>query len=83
LPLNFTPNVFLNSNNISSLIETLKHELASWAINFNIPRNALNELLLILKKVPGLSELPKDSRSVLITRNINETSNLTIVEPGV
>jgi len=83
LPLDFTPNVSLNSNDTSSLIETLKHKLASWAINFNIPRNALNELLLILKKVPGLTELPKDSRSVLRTRKINETSNLTMVDPGV
>lgn len=52
-------------------------------INFNIHYGTFNALLLILRKVPGLTEVPKDSRSVLRTRNINETLNLTTVDPGI
>lgn len=36
----------------------------------------------VLRKVPVLSQLPKDSRTILQTRTMNETANLTTVEPG-
>ncbi|CAI6351217.1 unnamed protein product [Macrosiphum euphorbiae] len=71
------------TNHPSDLCDEIRKKLASWAVEFNIPRNALNALLLILRQFPGFTELPKDSRSVLKTRNINETACLTIIEPGV
>lgn len=56
--------------------------MKNWAINFNISYNALDGLLPILKKIPSLTRLPKDSRSILKTRIVNETLILTTIEPG-
>jgi len=57
--------------------------LCQWAVNFNINHNALDGLLVILKKIPTLSQLPKDSISILNTRKINETLCLTTINPGL
>jgi len=58
--------------------------LCQWAVNFKINHNALDGLLVILKKIPMLSKLPKDSRSILDTRKINETQQcLTTINPGL
>jgi len=57
--------------------------LCQWAVKFNINHNALDGLLVILKKVPALSQLPKDSRSILVTRKTNETLCLTKINPGL
>lgn len=54
-----------------------------WAIHFNIHRNALDGLLVILRKIPTLSQLPNDSRTILETRKTNETQCLTIISPGL
>lgn len=60
----------MNSKNEAfiSLHHKIKNNLAAWALLYNIPHNALNGLLSILKEIPGLEKLPKDSRSVLKTR---------------
>lgn len=71
------------TNHPSDLCDKIKKKVACWAVEFNIPSNALNSLLLILRQFPGLTELAKDSRSVLKTRNINETACLSIIQPGV
>lgn len=42
----------------------------------------MDGLLKVLRKVPVLSQLPKDSRTILQTRTVNETECLTIVQPG-
>jgi len=39
----------------------------------------LDGLLNVLRKVPVLSQLPKDSRTILQTRTINETESWTTV----
>jgi len=66
-----------------SLDLKIKNNLTTWALQYNIPHNALNGLLLILKEIPGLEKLPKDSRSVLKTRQVNETNEITVIEPGL
>jgi len=40
-------------------------------------------LLPILRQVPGLETLPKDSRKLLNTRKLKETNNLTTIDPGL
>lgn len=53
--------------------------LQYWAVNFGIPQNALDALLLGLQEHPGLSHLPKSSRTLLKTpRSLNKIS----VPPG-
>lgn len=76
-------NVLFNENKPIDLFDALKHNLAEWAIHFNINRNAFDGLLVILRKVPMMSVLPKDSRTVLETRKTNETQCLTTISPGL
>jgi len=52
-------------------------------LQYNIPHNTLNGLLLVLKKIPSLEKLPKDSQTVLKTRQVNEINNITVIEPGL
>ncbi|CAI6362908.1 unnamed protein product [Macrosiphum euphorbiae] len=51
----------------ADLCSEVKCRLAEFAVNFNIPQNAINGLLPIFKSIPGLSEMPIDARSVLKT----------------
>lgn len=44
-----------------------KNDLASWAVEYKIPLNAVNSLLSVLNRHDCFSELPKDSRSFLGT----------------
>lgn len=60
----------------------VKQRLAEWAVNFNIPQNAMNGLLPIFKSIPGLSEMPKDVRTILKTGTTQHAQNLKIVSPG-
>ncbi|KAF0698849.1 Uncharacterized protein FWK35_00037945, partial [Aphis craccivora] len=39
--------------------------IAKWAVDFNIPQNALNKLLVVLKQHKCFKDLPKDSRTIL------------------
>lgn len=57
--------------------------MANWAVNFNIPQNALNGLLPILKQLPELKQLPKDSRTILKTKIISEIKPLCTINPGL
>lgn len=66
-----------------SLDHEIKNKLAAWALQYNIPHNAINGLLLVLKEISGLEKLPEDSRTVLCTRQVNETNNITVLEPGL
>ncbi|CAI6353305.1 unnamed protein product [Macrosiphum euphorbiae] len=54
-----------------------------WATQFNISHNALDGLLIILKKVPTLSSLSKDSRTILETKKTNVTHTLTTISLGL
>lgn len=40
-------------------------------------------MLPILRQVPGLETLPKDSRKILNTRKFKETNNLVTIDPGL
>jgi len=67
----------------ADLCSEVKCRLAEWAVNFNIPQNAINGLLVIFKSIPGLSEMPIDLRTILKTGNtLERIQNLKIVEPG-
>lgn len=61
--------------------ENINESLKKWAVDFNIPQNALNALLRILKYDAGLSFLPKDSRTLLQCKSTKIT-NIRKVEPG-
>lgn len=55
--------------------------VAEWAVNFKISQNALNGLLVILRKHTCFNYLPKDSRTILQTKLIDNL-NIHTVEPG-
>lgn len=44
-----------------------KQNLAQWAVTYNIKRNALDSLLMLLNTNPSFDDLPKDSRTLLQT----------------
>ena len=44
-----------------------QERLSNWAIECNIPRTRVNELLHVLKSYPGLDFLPRDYKSLLKT----------------
>jgi len=60
--------------------ENVKDSLKEWATNYNIPQNALNALLNVLKFDAGLTFLPKDSRTLLQCKSTKIT-NIRNVEP--
>jgi len=59
-----------------------KDDLASWAVEYKIPLNAVNGLLSVLKKHDCFSKLPKDSRTLLGTFQ-NKNYPIRTVEPGI
>lgn len=59
-----------------------KNDLASWAVEYKIPLNAVNCLLSVLNKHDCFSELPKDSRTLLGTFQ-NKSYPIRTVEPGI
>jgi len=62
-----------------------KTDLASWAVEYKIPLNALNAvngLLFVLNRHDCFSELPKDSRTLLGTFQ-NKNYPIRTVEPGI
>lgn len=68
---------------LTNLFDGFKSNLVKWGLDFNINRNVLDGLLVVLKKILVLSELPKDLQIMLGTRLINETQYLTTVNPGL
>lgn len=66
----------------TDLCSEVKCRLAEWAVNFNIPQNAINGLLPIFKSIPGLTDMPKDARTILKTGTIQHAQNLKVVNPG-
>ncbi|KAF0748558.1 Uncharacterized protein FWK35_00020988 [Aphis craccivora] len=67
----------------ADLCSEVKCRLAEWAVNFNVPQNTINGLLPIFKSIPGLSEMPIDSRTILKTETtLERTQDLKIIEPG-
>lgn len=65
------------------LFSEVKCRLAEWAVNFNIPQNAINGLIPIFKSIPSLSEMPIDARTILKTgTTLEQAQNLKIVNPG-
>lgn len=74
--------------NISSSIdppnndrEIIKQKLGKWSIDFNIPQNAVNALLQLLKSNTDLKLLPKDCRTLLHSRS-STLLNIHPMEPG-
>lgn len=51
----------------------LQFDLATWAVSYNCSRECINELLCLLRN-SGLSELPKDSRTLLRTPRTVQTT---------
>lgn len=62
-------------------LSNFKLLIRKWAAEFNIPLIALNGLLCILKSHKCFNSLPKDSRTLMHTKPI-DNSCLYIVEPG-
>uniref|UniRef100_A0A2S2NH74 DUF4806 domain-containing protein n=1 Tax=Schizaphis graminum TaxID=13262 RepID=A0A2S2NH74_SCHGA len=60
--------------------QNVKDSLKEWATNYNIPQNALNALLNVLKFDVGLNYLPKDSRTLLQCKSTKIT-NIRNVNP--
>lgn len=60
--------------------QNIKDGLRKWATDYNIPQNALNALLNVLKCDAGLNFLPKDSRTLLQCKSTKVT-NMRNVEP--
>lgn len=60
----------------TDLCSKIKCKLSEWAVNYNIPHNAVNGLLPIFKSIPGLAEMPKDARTILKTSVINSTESI-------
>ena len=55
-------------------IKSFKEQLKDWALEFDIPLNALSKLLSILR--PEISDLPKDPRTLLSTKVNYEIKNM-------
>lgn len=70
-----------NWNAVFDQISLFRSLISEWAVSYNIPQNALNKLLKILKQHKCFETLPKDSRTVLNTNQISIT-NYRTVEPG-
>lgn len=45
--------------------KNVKHAIGKWAVDFNVPQNAVNGLLDVPKNRAGLDFLPKDCRTLL------------------
>lgn len=56
-------------------IFSIRCMIAKWAIDFNIPHNAINSLLSSLRKHSCFSELPKDARTILNTNKKSASMN--------
>lgn len=70
--------LFINSSKQFSVQEFI----ASWAIDYKIPHNAVNGLLKGLKMHDCFNNLPIDCRTILNTP-INKSKETRIVSPGV
>jgi len=75
LTVNQFPESFLQED------ESIKSFIANWSITFNIPHNAINDLLKGLKKHKCFKDFPVDSRTLLATPKQTFTK-LRNVDPG-
>lgn len=58
----------INTNNNFDQITNFKNSIRNWALEYNVPQNALNGLLIILKKHNCFINLPKDSRTLMYNK---------------
>lgn len=75
-----TASDFIKNINCTNKEQNFKDGLRKWATDYNIPQNALNALLNVLKCDAGLTFLPKDSRTLLQCKS-TKVSNIRNVEP--
>ncbi|XP_050055728.1 uncharacterized protein LOC126549698 [Aphis gossypii] len=79
---NNTP-IIAHNNNSNNNNESMEILLAKWALTFNICQNSLNGLLKILRACPfNLSTLPKDARTIMRTKNVNNLLEVVPINPG-
>jgi len=69
-----------SSDNTSD--NSIQHFLATWAVQYNIPHNAVNGLLKGLKKHDCFNNLPSDCRTILQTPS-SASKHIRKVEPGL
>lgn len=81
LPTSDQENNFINNNVDHDYNGIIKENLGKWAINFNVPQNAVNALLKILKYDANMKFLPKDSRTLLNSKS-STLLNMHEVIPG-
>lgn len=67
------------SNSVNN--ENIKNKLKTWMVNFNVPHNASNALLNILKNDTNLNFLPVDSRTLLHSGS-TKVCNIRKIEPN-
>jgi len=75
-----TASDFIKNINCTNKEQNFKDGLRKWVTDYNIPQNALNALLNVLKCDAGLTFLPKDSRTLLQCKS-TKVSNIRNVEP--
>lgn len=69
------------NNYQDSMQDIIKQKLGKWSIDFNIPQNAVNALLKLLKSDANMTFLPKDCRTLLNSRS-STLLNIHDMVPG-
>jgi len=62
--------------------EIIKQKLGKWSIDFDIPQNAVNALLELLKNDANMTFLLKDYRTLLHSRSSTLLNNIHEIVPG-
>ncbi|KAF0753899.1 DUF4806 domain-containing protein [Aphis craccivora] len=82
-PIESNTPIIAHNNNYNNNNESMEILLAKWALTFNICQNSLNGLLKILRAYPfNLSTLPKDARTIMRTKNVNNLLEVVPINPG-
>jgi len=71
----------LDENQFCDNMSSMCSMLSAWVLNNNITHSALDNLLVILRKHSCFSNIPKDSRTILQTKSIDNTC-MRIIDSG-
>lgn len=71
----------LDKNQLCDNMSSMCSMLSAWVLNNNITHSALDSLLVILRKHSCFSNIPKDSRTILQTKSIDNTC-MRVIDSG-